>query len=296
MQFVTRDGQVQGLSRVVITGGGANYARNPIAEKEVFMTRNNATAFRDWYNDASSGRWQSFNNEIVSRCALSLRPLLEGISQGLPSNRLAVDVGCGGGRYTQLLLDLFDEVHGYDFSERLVQVARKGFPGIKFAIADATALPLDDASADLAMSVGLTECLNKKQLRMYVVEMSRIIAPGGICLFRAWSKYSLGALSHSFGRGVASKQYKLNFYSKGDIAGLLRKLGFEDVHFVGALLMARWWPLIPIVGSRMWLTPLKRLILAIEQRARNLPFFETYWAVARRSDRAVPTSGKLTIS
>ena len=89
-----------------------------------------------------------------------------------------------------MLSDLFDEVHGYDFSERLVQIARRGFPRIKFASADATDLPLDDASTDLAMSVGLTECLNENQLRKYVAEMSRIIARGGVCIFRAWSKCS----------------------------------------------------------------------------------------------------------
>ena len=64
----------------------------------------------------------------------------------------------------------------------------------------------------------------------------------------------------------------------------MKEFGFESIRFVGALLVAHWWPLVPVIVRLMWLAPLRRLILSIENRARDLPFYETYWAVAKRSD------------
>jgi len=61
-----------------------------------------------------------------------------------------LDVGCGGGQFFDVPLDLGWTVVGVDESEDQLRVAREGHPGVEVARADAGALPFADDSFDAA--------------------------------------------------------------------------------------------------------------------------------------------------
>src|SRR5689334_16320148 len=65
---------------------------------------------------------------------------------------LTVDVGCGEGRLPRHLKALGHKVIGIDGAPTLIEAARKADPDGDYRLADATALPLDDNSADLAVA------------------------------------------------------------------------------------------------------------------------------------------------
>jgi ubiquinone/menaquinone biosynthesis C-methylase UbiE len=68
----------------------------------------------------------------------------------LPSpGRQTLDVGCGEGRLTRHLKQLGHRITGIDASPSLVAAARELDPSMDIRLADAAALPLDDACADL---------------------------------------------------------------------------------------------------------------------------------------------------
>jgi len=244
------------------------------------MNENSKQKIVDYFTHCDS-LWQDLGGEILQRYLNSLLPLLVSISKEIPT-RLAIDVGCGGGRYTQLLPQFFDKVMGCDLTERLVKEGKKKFPDIQFECADATHLAISDSSTDLAMSVGLAEYLDKTEIEKYFAEMARVLVPGGVCLFRMWGAYSIGSLLAKFGRGIEAIHPALYFYSRRATRKQLQDSGFENIYFVGGLLVARWWGSKTILGKLLWTKLTKKFILFIERHARCLPIYETYWVIASR--------------
>jgi SAM-dependent methyltransferase len=66
-----------------------------------------------------------------------------------------VEVGCASGYYREVLQHLLGhevQYAGIDYSRSLVGEARRHYPGVPFAVGDATALPLRDGACDVLIS------------------------------------------------------------------------------------------------------------------------------------------------
>jgi SAM-dependent methyltransferase len=100
----------------------------------------------------------------------------------LPSpGRQTVDIGCGEGRLTRYLKELGHRIIGVDASPSMVAAARELDPSMDIRVADAAALPLDDASADLV--VAFMALHNVEAMALAVREIARILEPGGKLCF-----------------------------------------------------------------------------------------------------------------
>lgn len=98
-----------------------------------------------------------------------------------PPGTWTVDVGCGEGRLTRHLKELGHRITGVDASPSLVTAARAADPSMDIRLADAAALPLDDASADLA--VAFMSLHDIDAMPRAIGEIARILQPGGrLCL------------------------------------------------------------------------------------------------------------------
>jgi len=96
----------------------------------------------------------------------------------LPNQAKVVDLGCGAGIFTNLLRSLGLDVSGIDISERLVEVARKKYPQIKFTVGDVEKLPFPDESFDGVFLSGILHHLPDTTL--CATEVLRILKPGGV--------------------------------------------------------------------------------------------------------------------
>jgi SAM-dependent methyltransferase len=94
-----------------------------------------------------------------------------------PPARLTVDVGCGEGRLTRHLQEIGHHVVGVDASLSLVAAARDLDPSIDVRLADAAALPFDDASADLAIAFMALHDMDA--MSAAVREIARVLERGG---------------------------------------------------------------------------------------------------------------------
>ena len=242
------------------------------------MDNNTKQKIVDYYTKCDY-LWQELDSEIRKRYLKSLLPLLASISKKIPT-RLAIDVGCGGGAYTQLLPKFFEKTIGFDITERLVEEGKRMFPEIQFECADAAHLTVSNSSADFVMSVGLVEFLDRVEVEKYFGEMARVLSPEGACLFRVWGKYTIARLLTKLGRSVDGMNLSLYFYGRREIRRQLQRKGFVKIRFVGGLLLARWWGSNRVLGKLLWVKPAKNLILFIEQHIRWLPIYETYWVIA----------------
>jgi SAM-dependent methyltransferase len=91
--------------------------------------------------------------------------------------RRTVDIGCGEGRLGRHLKSLGHRVIAIDSSPSLVAAARDADPAMDIRLADAAALPLDDATADLA--VAFMSLQDVDDMPAAVREIARVLEPGG---------------------------------------------------------------------------------------------------------------------
>jgi SAM-dependent methyltransferase len=100
----------------------------------------------------------------------------------LPSpGRQTVDIGCGEGRLTRHLNELGHRIVGVDSSPSMVAAARELDASLDIRVADAAALPFDDASADLV--VAFMSLHNVDALALAVREIARVLESGGKLCF-----------------------------------------------------------------------------------------------------------------
>ncbi len=110
-------------------------------------------------------------------------PLLE--MSDLRGGETVLDIGCGTGTYAMMMADSLPdgEVHGIDYSERLVDHA-KGKAGeqgydIEYRVGPTTALPYDDNTFDVVSSTLFFPYLNEEETKGTLEEVYRVLKPGG---------------------------------------------------------------------------------------------------------------------
>jgi SAM-dependent methyltransferase len=98
-----------------------------------------------------------------------------------PAGRRTLDLGCGEGRLSRDLKALGHAAVGVDRSEAMVAAARDADPSIEVQIADAAALPFEDASFDCV--VAFMSLQDVEDMRGAVGECGRVLEPGGVLCF-----------------------------------------------------------------------------------------------------------------
>lgn len=94
----------------------------------------------------------------------------------VPPPRRVLDIGTGTGAAALLLAERFRaaEVIGVDISPAMVEEARgKALSRVRFAVADASALPFPDGAFDLVVLANMIPFFD---------ELTRVVAPGGTLL------------------------------------------------------------------------------------------------------------------
>lgn len=139
-----------------------------------------ATILRDW-----SYRYQWLYDGISRLAALSVggearfRQLaLQGLTI-FPETKI-LDLCCGSGQATKVLVQYSQNVTGLDASPLSLKRARQNVPQAQYVEAFAEAMPFADNSFDLVhTSVALHE-MEFNQLREILQEVYRVLKPGGI--------------------------------------------------------------------------------------------------------------------
>jgi ubiquinone/menaquinone biosynthesis C-methylase UbiE len=88
------------------------------------------------------------------------------------------DVGCGTGRITAFLHDLGVDVFGVDLSPRMLAVARRTHPDLRFTEGSMTALEIEDSLGGIVAWYS-TIHVPDPDLPAVFAEFHRVLAPGG---------------------------------------------------------------------------------------------------------------------
>ena len=140
---------------------------------------------REIFNQIASG-WYNFRHRSIFRSEL------EALAQRWQQGRL-LNVGCAHGPDFIPFKNSF-ELHGVDFSERMLQLARKYADKFKFSVnlveADARDLPYADDSFDWAIAVATFHHIEENEERLKALkEFQRVLKPGGEAFITVWNRW-----------------------------------------------------------------------------------------------------------
>ena len=123
------------------------------------------------------------------------RQLLAVLEHHLGAGRLAgrrvLDIGCSSGVITTLIAAAAGPTVGIDVDDQALARAREGaqLPGLTFRRMSADALDFPNGSFDVVVCNQMYYWLEDPARLM--AEMSRVLAPGGVCIFTTVNKYKL---------------------------------------------------------------------------------------------------------
>jgi ubiquinone/menaquinone biosynthesis C-methylase UbiE len=125
-------------------------------------------------------RWsREYEHDQVSRWLQELQLEALGTLEPGPGDRL-LDVGCGSGAAVRAAASIVAHAVGVDLSQGMIGRARElagATPNVEFQVADAEALPFDDAMfTTLLCTTSLHHYPNPSSA---VAEMARVLTPGG---------------------------------------------------------------------------------------------------------------------
>ncbi len=145
-----------------------------------------------------------------------LHEAIERHSYGVPSSRAILDVGCGTGGNMLLLKD-YGSVTGIDFSDEAIRLAQgKGFATL--CQADATKLPFDGHSFDLATSLDVLEHIPGDEIA--IGEVYRVLRKNGLFVV------TVPAYQWLFSQHDVALHH-MRRYTKKEMTNKLKAAGFE---------------------------------------------------------------------
>lgn len=196
-----------------------------------------------------------------ARTAVLDRVMLDRASRVSPS--LALDVGCGEGRFCRLLAQAGVRTAGIDPTRTLVETARQRHPEGLYQLASAESLPFPDSSHDLVVSY-LT-LIDIENMGAAIAEMARVLAPGGTLLVANLASHN------SAGRWLKDKSGK--------------PLGYLIDRYLDERPLRQAWAGIDIVN---WHRPLSTYMQAFLANGLRLTFFDE----PKPASGEDPTGGK----
>lgn len=123
--------------------------------------------------------------------------LARALAEAAPDRDLAIDVGCGSGQLTARLAPHFTRTLGFDIAAGQIADAEAG-PGISYAVAPSSDLPVADGSAAL-ITVG--QAAHWFDLPAFYAEAQRIARPGAVLALLSYGPAEVdGPLGPAFAR------------------------------------------------------------------------------------------------
>ncbi|MDN4599261.1 class I SAM-dependent methyltransferase [Leifsonia virtsii] len=123
---------------------------------------------------------------------------------------LVGDLGCGPGRIAGHLAGLGLHVVGVDLSPRMVEVARREHPALRFEVASMAALPFADAELAGALAwYSVIHTPEERQPELYA-EFARVVRPGGPLLLAFQVGDDIVHLTHAYGHDLELRTRRQN--------------------------------------------------------------------------------------
>jgi SAM-dependent methyltransferase len=160
-----------------------------------------------------------------------------------------LDIGCGNGRYCDLIKSKGSFYTGLDNSEKLIETAKKIHPWADFVLGEGLVLPFPDDHFNRIFAIAFLHHIPSKELRLkFFSEAKRALLPGGLLIITVWKfhrikeiflllKYTLLKLS-----GISKLDFKdildpwanktkryYHWFSRRELENLAKQSGFKII-------------------------------------------------------------------
>jgi SAM-dependent methyltransferase len=98
----------------------------------------------------------------------------------LPKDATILDVGCGAGRKTRYISDKGYSISGVDFSEKMLEIARRENPESEFTVLDVYELDTLDKKYDAVFAQAVLLHIPKTRVPEVLRKMKNILKPNGL--------------------------------------------------------------------------------------------------------------------
>ena len=156
-----------------------------------------------------------------------LRAALTAFAEDVRGLGPVLDVGCGPGTVTAFLTGLGVDASGVDLSPRMVEHARRLHPGLRFEVASATELHLDEASLGGVLGWWSLFNLPRDVLPGVLASFARALVPGGQVLLG--THVGDGEFLRSEGYGGVPVEWTTHLWQPDQLVALLAEAGLEPV-------------------------------------------------------------------
>ncbi|MEW2384471.1 methyltransferase domain-containing protein [Micromonospora sp. NPDC047707] len=136
------------------------------------------------------------------------------------------DLGCGPGHVTAHLESLGVSVSGVDLSPKMVEVARRTYPNLRFDVGSMTALTVPDGTLGGIVAWWSVHHLPPEELPAVFAEFHRALAPGGHLLVGFHVGDERLRPTHAYGHPVS---YDTHLLPPDHVAELLSRAGLGVV-------------------------------------------------------------------
>jgi SAM-dependent methyltransferase len=144
------------------------------------------------------------------------KAILRGLLEDFAESHSLLEVGCGGGHFTEWFADLGLSAVGLDRAPSMVSFARDRRSDIPFLLGDATCLPFGEAAFDVVALVTVLEFLNSPEAAL---QEARRVARRGL-LLGVLNGLSPVALWRRVRRAASYRRAR--FFSPAQLESLLR--------------------------------------------------------------------------
>ncbi|MBM3734592.1 MAG: class I SAM-dependent methyltransferase [Acidobacteria bacterium] len=192
------------------------------AENARYYVATRQTEWKDeeWWESGRATVREQILNDMINIC------------QGLdPKSMRVLEIGCGAGRITRALAEVFGMVYAVDISAEMIRQARHALRDVPNAfLFENNGKDLDvlgNTPIDFAFSIIVFQHIPSREvIENYVREVHRLLRPGGLFKFQVQGDPSIEQKEDDTWVGAA--------YSDGEACALAERCGFEPRHRHGA--------------------------------------------------------------
>jgi len=156
-----------------------------------------------------------------------LRAVLGGFAEEVRGLGPVLDVGCGPGQVSAHLAGLGVDVSGVDLSPRMVEHARRAYPGLSFQVASATELRPAEASLGGVLAWWSLFHLPRASVAAALGELAAALVPGGQLV---WGTHvGDGEVQRSGAYGVDGVSWTTYLWQPEEMGAVVAGAGLEPV-------------------------------------------------------------------
>ena len=180
---------------------------------------------KNTYNDIAQDYYKADLPKVDWLKSVTVQEFFKRLKKGAR----ALDVGCGPGNKTKELIQRGYKVTGIDFSESMIEIARRRIRVGEFQVMDITRIGFPPSSFDAAVALASLIHVRRSKIQKVLKDVYKILDEGGL-LFATLKKGRGNIILRENYYNKKTLERLFVLYKLDDLTKLLKEAGFIVVH------------------------------------------------------------------